>query len=82
MLIPTFHHQSQTWCSAGFQAVSRRLSNVTRIVQIGPGIVQAVPLKDLVDTVKQWILDDPLALLCEQPDCERCEAVREAVAAR
>jgi aminoglycoside 3-N-acetyltransferase len=69
-------------CSAGFQIVSTRLAHVTRTVQVGPGIIQALPLNDLVDTVQQWIEEDPLALLCEQQDCERCGAVREAVAVR
>jgi aminoglycoside 3-N-acetyltransferase len=69
-------------CSAGFQVVSTRLDHVTHTVQVGPRSIQAFPLNDLVNTVRQWIEEDPLALLCEQQDCERCGAVREAVAAR
>jgi aminoglycoside 3-N-acetyltransferase len=69
-------------CSEGFKVVSTRMDQFTRTAQVGPGVIQAFPLKDLVDTVCQWIEEDPLALLCEQQDCERCGAVREAVAVR
>jgi aminoglycoside 3-N-acetyltransferase len=69
-------------CSAGFQAVAGRLENFTRRAQIGPGIVQAIPLKDLVDIAYQWVQADPLALLCGREDCEPCNAVRSAVAVR
>jgi len=69
-------------CSAGFQVVSTRLDHVTRTVQIGPGIVQALPLKDLINTVQQWLKEDPLALLCEKPDCGYCNAVRTAMSVR
>jgi len=69
-------------CSFGFQAVTTRLGDVTRIVQIGPGVVQAVPLENLLETVHSWIEEDPLALLCAREDCERCNAVRAAVAVR
>ncbi len=67
-------------CSAGFQALRRAWATSPALVQVGPGIIQAFPLKDLVDTVYQWIEEDPLALLCGREDCERCNAVREAVA--
>jgi aminoglycoside 3-N-acetyltransferase len=69
-------------CSAGFQAISTRLGSVTRKVQIGPGVVQAIPLHGLVETVVGRINEDPLALLCAREDCERCNAVREAFSAR
>jgi aminoglycoside 3-N-acetyltransferase len=69
-------------CSSGFQTVSTRLENVTRTVQIGPARIQAVPLENLVETVRSWIEEDPQALLCERPDCERCRAVREALPVR
>jgi aminoglycoside 3-N-acetyltransferase len=69
-------------CSAGFQAITMRLGNATRLVEVGPGIIQAMPLKDLVDIAYQWIQEDPLALLCGREDCEPCNTVREAVTAR
>ena len=68
-------------CSEGFQAIGNRLDTITRTIQVGPGIIQAMPLKDLLNTAYQWIQEDPLALLCSREDCEVCKAVREAVAA-
>jgi aminoglycoside 3-N-acetyltransferase len=67
-------------CSAGFQAITSRLGNLTRLVQVGPGVIQAVPLQDLVEIAVQWIQEEPLALLCGREDCEPCNAVRAAVA--
>ncbi len=65
-------------CSDGFEALTPRLKGVTRLSWAGPGLVQAVPLVDLVDIVKMLIRADPAALLCERKDCERCNAVRAA----
>jgi aminoglycoside 3-N-acetyltransferase len=65
--------------SAGFNAIAPVLVNDTRKIQIGNTIVQAVPLKVLFFKVINIIKENPLALLCQQDDCERCNAVREAV---
>jgi aminoglycoside 3-N-acetyltransferase len=63
-------------CSAGFQAVSPEVEKFTRKVQIGGSLVQAVPLKMLFKVVIGQIKKDPLALLCQQEDCERCDQIR------
>jgi aminoglycoside 3-N-acetyltransferase len=62
--------------SMGFQAIEPYLTLDTRRVQIGEAFVQAVPLRRLLDVVQDMIKKDPLALLCERIDCERCNAVR------
>jgi len=65
--------------SAGFNAIAPYLLNDTRKIQVGNAIVQAVPLRVLFSKAMQIIKENPLALLCEREDCERCNAVREAV---
>jgi aminoglycoside 3-N-acetyltransferase len=62
--------------STGFQAIEPSLSLDTRHVPFGAGFIQAVPLQRLFEVVQQSIKKDPLALLCERLDCERCNAVR------
>ncbi len=62
--------------SAGFQAIAPDLGKFTRQVQIGDAIIQAIPLKMLIKVVTARIKKDPLALLCQQEDCERCNAIR------
>jgi aminoglycoside 3-N-acetyltransferase len=62
--------------SMGFQAIEPYLTLETRRVQIGEAFVQAVALRRLFDVVQDMIKKDPLALLCERMDCERCNAVR------
>jgi aminoglycoside 3-N-acetyltransferase len=63
-------------CSAGFQAVAPEMEKFTRKEQIGGSLVQAVPVKMLFKVVVGQIKKDPLALLCQQEDCERCNQVR------
>lgn len=66
-------------CSDGFQALSPLLQGVTHQVHVGPGLVQAVPLPELVETARAWIARDPVVLLCSRGDCERCTEVRADV---
>ncbi len=62
--------------SMGFQAIESSLNFDTRRVQVGEGFIQAVPLQRLFLVVQELIKKNPLALLCERLDCERCSAVR------
>jgi len=65
--------------SSGFEAITPDLIGETRRVKIGDATVQAVSLRVLIEVVSERIKNDPLALLCERADCERCNAVRESV---
>jgi aminoglycoside 3-N-acetyltransferase len=62
--------------STGFQAIESYLALETRRVNIGEAFIQAVPLQRLFEVVNEMIKKDPLALLCDRIDCERCNAVR------
>jgi len=62
--------------SSGFQAIEEYIERDTRRVEMEEAFIQAVPLKRLLDAVQEMIKKDPLALLCERTDCERCNAVR------
>src|SRR5215208_61733 len=62
--------------SMGFQAIEEYIKFDTRRVKISEAFIQAVPLKRLLEVVQDLIKKDPLALLCERTDCERCMAVR------
>lgn len=62
--------------SMGFQVIEDYLQFETRRVHLDQGFIQAVPLKRLFEVVQELIKKDPLALLCERTDCERCMAVR------
>jgi aminoglycoside 3-N-acetyltransferase len=66
-------------CSAGFESIAPDVERYTRKVQIGNALVQAVPSKMLFKAVIARLKQDPLALLCQQADCERCGAIREEV---
>lgn len=70
----------QGWpgCSAGFQAIAPRLGKVARCEDVGRSQIQAVPLTRLMEVVCALLAEDPLALLCRQMDCGRCQAVRRS----
>ena len=64
-------------CSGGFDQISPHLEWFSRRIRVGNALVQVIPLKALVETVCELIEDDPLALLCDRPECERCQATRQ-----
>ena len=68
--------------SMGFQAIEEHISPDTRRIEIGAAFIEAVPLTRLLEAVQNLIKKDPLALLCERTDCERCSAVRLTVTGR
>lgn len=65
--------------SAGFNAIALDIEKDTRSIRAGNALVQAVPLDRLFAAVLDRIKQDPLALLCQRVDCERCNAVRDSV---
>ena len=69
-------------CSDGFEAVSPRMADVVRKVEVGKAVIQAIPLEKLVESVPAMIKDAPLALLCEREDCERCNLIRASISGR
>jgi aminoglycoside 3-N-acetyltransferase len=62
--------------SEGFEAIAPAVEKYTRRVEIGNALVQAVHLKSLIKVVLDQLKENPFALLCQRPDCERCTAVR------
>jgi aminoglycoside 3-N-acetyltransferase len=66
-------------CSDGFGAIDPLMEPFVRQAQVGEALVQAFPMPELVETVRQLVKADPLALLCENPECSRCNAVRADV---
>lgn len=63
-------------CSQGFNTVEPRLRRVSRLVQAGETVIQAIPLVELINIARSWLEADPLAMLCDRPDCGPCQAVR------
>ena len=62
--------------SSGFNAITEYIRPDSRRVEVGHSLIQAVPLRRLFEAVQELIKLDPLALLCQRTDCERCSAVR------
>jgi aminoglycoside 3-N-acetyltransferase len=64
--------------SSGFSAIDPYIQSDTVRVELKDGaFLQAVPLKRVVAVVRQMIQNDPSALLCHRPDCERCNEIRK-----
>jgi aminoglycoside 3-N-acetyltransferase len=66
-------------CSDGFDHLRPWMAPYTRSKRVGNALVQAMPMRDLIETVRELVRENPLALLCERPDCPRCNAVRDEV---
>jgi len=64
-------------CSDGFEKAGILLKDQTRFARIGGADIQALPLRGMIDHIVQVIRQDPEALLCDRPDCERCMSVRQ-----
>jgi len=65
-------------CSNGFNAIAAKLAWIAHQAAIGPLAVQRIPIANLVEVAVQAIQEDPGALLCSDPACEQCNAVRRA----
>jgi aminoglycoside 3-N-acetyltransferase len=63
--------------SSGFNAIASYIQPDTRRVEMGAALIQAVPLPRLFEAVQELIKNDPLALLCQRTDCERCNTIRQ-----
>jgi len=63
--------------STGFNTIEEYIKPDTRRANLGNVFIQAIPLKRLFDAVGELIKKDPLALLCQRHDCDRCDAVKK-----
>jgi aminoglycoside 3-N-acetyltransferase len=66
-------------CSDGFEDIRPLAAPFTQSTRVGSALVQAMPLQELIESVRQLVHSNPLALLCERPECPRCNAVRDEV---
>ncbi len=65
-------------CSLGFEKAAPLLQAVTREGMIGSARVRALPLVEMTSLLIAALQEDPLAFLCDDPTCERCNAIRQA----
>jgi len=66
-------------CSDGFEAIRPDLKAVTHRVELGDSFIEAIPIDPMLQVVEARIKKNPLALLCQRDECERCDAVRSSV---
>lgn len=77
-LMPQGVCECPSWpgCSFGFDDIAPDLARHTRSVTIGNAYIQAVGMNILFEKVIARIKKEPLALLCQREDCERCSQIR------
>jgi aminoglycoside 3-N-acetyltransferase len=63
-------------CSDGFEAIRPDLEHVARKAELGNSFIEAIPVNLLIQAVESRIKENPLALLCQRDECERCNTVR------
>jgi aminoglycoside 3-N-acetyltransferase len=66
-------------CAEGFNKLHYYIQEYQRQATIEEHIWHAYPLTDLVRCATDLLKKDRYALLCNQLDCERCNAVRQSV---
>jgi len=66
-------------CSDGFNKAQAWFSSFTKSVSIGDAKIIALPLMNVIQTVKSHIQKDAKGLLCSRKECPRCDAVRQSV---
>ena len=66
-------------CSKGFNQITPLLDPVIKTVKIGMAEILSFPLGDLKAVVKEMIIEDPYALLCDDIFCERCSEIRKSI---
>jgi aminoglycoside 3-N-acetyltransferase len=64
-------------CSAGFEQLEPIMRAHTLTTRVGNALVRAMPARTLILTVIDVVKKNPLALLCNRSDCERCAVVRD-----
>ncbi len=67
------------FCSDGFNAIQPLMDPFARKVNLGAAQVQAIPLRELIETTRQLIHADPTALLCSRTDCQSCNTIRSDI---
>jgi aminoglycoside 3-N-acetyltransferase len=67
------------YCSDGFNVIQVLVEPFIRKVNIGKALLQAIPLYELIETTRQLITTDPLALLCTKEHCPSCTQIRSEV---
>jgi len=65
--------------SSAFDALADPLRPATLQGRIGSAIVQRIPARTIVETAESLIRNDPFALLCASPSCERCRDARALI---
>lgn len=68
-------------CSDGFDRIRGRLGAITRHTSLNAVLLEAIPIRDLVNLTVGWIREDPRALLCDRTGCPHCASVRADVRA-
>lgn len=62
--------------SSGFRVLEKDMEPHTRTIQVGNALVQAMPMKPLVEVVLERLRKNPKDLLCAELSCPRCNEIR------
>lgn len=63
--------------SSGFDDIVQHLGRDLQTITVGSARIQAIQLNKLIEHVQFLIKANPRALLCQRPECARCNEVRK-----
>ncbi len=64
-------------CEGGFFKVNHLLAEITQQVPIGDVLVQGIQLVPMMEVLTAYLRTEPYGLLCSDPACLQCDAVRK-----
>ena len=62
--------------STGFNAIAEAIQYDVFRMNLGNAVIQAVPIKVIINAVQDLLRKNPLALLCQRDDCLTCNEIK------
>jgi len=63
-------------CPCGFIQANPYLQPISRSTLLNEVMITAIPINLMIHRIRSLIQENPLALLCDSPDCEQCQSIR------
>ena len=67
-------------CSNGFTQAAELLEGISTHVPVGDGQLTALPMQAMIEILTMHLQEHPVALLCKDPHCQRCQEYRRRYA--
>jgi aminoglycoside 3-N-acetyltransferase len=63
-------------CSNGFNEAAEALQGISSHIALGDSQLIALPMQAMIEILTMHLQKNPLAMLCNNPHCQRCQEYR------